>query len=322
MRILILIIMAVFVTSAHAESMAEKVDITPKIVSGNTADYENDWPFIVSVQVAMNGGAYWCGGSYIGDGYVLTAAHCFSAEDDMGGVYYGGSAETSVWYDSANFNDQKGLAVESYFVHPSWNSSLLKYDAVLLKLSSEPNITAVSVADDSLNATLVGERVEVAGWGTTTENGSPSDALLETSQTVISESQCINYLFGSNVQPVNEQYIGDWSLCAYDKVDQSDSCQGDSGGPLVYRGNGLTTLVGIVSWGPGCARVDQPAMYSNVSEIQPWINNVKAGNIGASVKPKDIEGTFSSGWGSKSSGSFSVFACFLLSVFFIRRRKI
>lgn len=32
-----------------------------------------------------------------------------------------------------------------------------------------------------------------------------------------------------------------------------DACQGDSGGPLVVNQDGLFVLVGVTSWGTGCA---------------------------------------------------------------------
>jgi secreted trypsin-like serine protease len=53
--------------------------------------------------------------------------------------------------------------------------------------------------------------------------------------------------------------------------------QGDSGGPLQLRAHSPMCdfeVVGIVSFGLGCAKRDTPAIYTRVSKYVPWIESV------------------------------------------------
>ncbi|XP_063382863.1 serine protease snake-like [Cydia fagiglandana] len=50
-----------------------------------------------------------------------------------------------------------------------------------------------------------------------------------------------------------------------------DTCQGDSGGPLQVRVGSLTSVIGVTSFGFGCARAGAPGVYTKVAAYSDWI---------------------------------------------------
>ena len=43
-------------------------------------------------------------------------------------------------------------------------------------------------------------------------------------------------------------------------------------GPLTYTVDGKTYVVGVVSWGDGCALPNLAGIYGRVTKVLPWIN--------------------------------------------------
>ena len=71
-------------------------------------------------------------------------------------------------------------------------------------------------------------------------------------------------------------------LCAY--APRKDTCQGDSGGPLTLKQDDRYILLGVTSYGRGCA-ADTAGIYARVQGFLPWIAGIVPGDLacGAAV---------------------------------------
>ena len=144
------------------------------------------------------------------------------------------------------------------------------HDIALLKLKEKVDLsihTPACLAPRDKDYT--GKTASVYGWGI--EEWSPgecvghthfSSVLKETTQTIISNEECekgsgsYKYCIDGSVEIIEvamDGTIEDDMLCGYNLG--TDSCQGDSGGPFTVEEDGEHTLVGVVSWGYGCAGV-------------------------------------------------------------------
>jgi trypsin len=108
-----------------------------------------------------------------------------------------------------------------------------------------------------------GTIVSAAGWGETAErNSAVPDHLRRVALTIAATRACKR---GSATPAA---YDTPSMLCA--SGPGRDTCAGDSGGPLVGTVAGQPVLVGITSFGYGCARIGHPGVYTRVSAIRGW----------------------------------------------------
>jgi trypsin len=154
--------------------------------------------------------------------------------------------------------------VSSVTVHPSYRSSGQDYDVAIWKLSSNV-ATSATIGYASLAAAnsdpAAGSTTTVAGWGALSEGGSAPTTLYKVSVPVVSRASCRSS-YGTSA-------ITDRMFCAGQTQGGKDSCQGDSGGPIV---NSAKVLVGLVSWGNGCAEPGYPGVYSRVGALRSFID--------------------------------------------------
>merc|ERR1712200_104021 len=106
----------------------------------------------------------------------------------------------------------------------------------------------------------------VSGWGTTSSGGWQPDKLMEVGVKTMSNAQCT----ASNTAYTPGQ-ITERMICASNPG--KDSCQGDSGGPLVTETGSFYTLIGVVSWGQGCAQSNAPGVYARVTSQLSWVKS-------------------------------------------------
>jgi len=225
--------------------------------------------------VSKGSSSVWCGASLISNKWILTAAHCTAGEKASKIQALLGEHN----YDDDSETNMVRANIQSIVDHSDYDSQTTDYDFSLLKMkdaidfSAYPHIRPVCLPVDASND-YSGFVATVTGWGTTASGGSVSNKLREVDVNVISNSQCKNdYSYSSS-------WITARMLCANVNGGGKDACQGDSGGPLVSSGDGdgVTAgqnyeLIGVVSWGSGCADADYPGVYARVTKELDWITS-------------------------------------------------
>lgn len=215
------------------------------IIGGEKAS-TRDHPWMV--HTTYNGKSY-CGGSLVAPTKVLTARHCFEKSTPT-------LHTAMLGRDNLKTNDGREVRVSAVWNHPDQDADIAVL--TLAEQLDQPLIPMATSADEALYRE--GVTATTLGWGDTAEqSGQGSDDLLKVEVPVVGEASC--------GESYPSEYKKDAEVCAGLKEGGRDSCQGDSGGPLVAGGK----LIGVVSWGEGCARPGKPGVYAKVSR---WVEDI------------------------------------------------
>ncbi|GAA3458518.1 secreted trypsin-like serine protease [Saccharothrix longispora] len=236
--------------------------LTPQVVGGTRAA-QGEFPWMVRLSMG-------CGGSMLTDQLVLTAAHCVTRT--------GNNTSITATYGSVDLQSSSRITRTSTYVHrsPTYNTST-GGDWAIIKLAAP--ITGASLLPIATTNAYNTGVFTVAGWGATSEGGGQSRYLLKANVDYIDDTTC------KNSDPYYSDLIPAAELCAGLPQGGVDTCQGDSGGPMFRRDNaGAWVQVGIVSHGNGCARPDNPGVYTEVSTFAAAINQAKA-DLGGGTNP-------------------------------------
>ncbi|CAH6787252.1 F11 [Phodopus roborovskii] len=235
--------------------------IKPRVVGG-TASVHGEWPWQVSLHITSPAQGHLCGGSIIGNQWILTAAHCFSGVEMYKNLRVYGDIvnQSEVNEDTAFFR------VQEIIIHDQYKMAENGYDIALLKLESAMNYTDSQrpiCLPSKGDRNVVYTECWVTGWGYTRSRGEIQSTLQKAKIPLVSNTECQT--------GYRDHKITNKMICAGYKEGGKDACKGDSGGPLSCKHNGVWHLVGITSWGEGCGQKERPGVYTNVAKFVDWI---------------------------------------------------
>ena len=205
--------------------------------------------------------------------WVLTAAHCVKSYKSTPKILKITAGDHDLTKKDPG---EQIVGVCRVIVHSGYKNNM--NDIALLKLCKpvklSKTVKLIKMAPKTLKVPT-SQTLGVAGWGATKEGGSGSDKLKKVFVKKVEFSACKKKYSNTN----------NGNICAGVAKGGKDSCQGDSGGPMWWSKNKIKYLVGVVSWGRGCARPGLPGVYAKVSYYRSWID----GKMGAKDDDEEHE---------------------------------
>ncbi|KAI1978477.1 hypothetical protein LOZ55_002604 [Ophidiomyces ophidiicola] len=226
---------------------------TGRIVGGKPA-HPGQFPSILSYSYFGRKG---CAAVLIKPGVAVTAAHCVFEWMIKHSTVRGG---TLIWNVG-----RRHVAVNSTLIHPKYERATHNSDIALLYLNdtiAEGAGIGYAELPEQGHDPKPGSKGTVAGWGRTAHKGPQSNILLYVDVPVRNRTTC------KKAHAEAKKLITENMVCAGEEG--KDSCQNDSGGP--FYESGTNKLIGIVSWGVGCASAKYGGVYTRVGMFRDWID--------------------------------------------------
>jgi secreted trypsin-like serine protease len=260
-------------TTSYAQYTERRV--TPKVINGDDAP-QGGYSWMVALLRADKSDsteAHFCGGTLIGSQHILTAAHCLLNDFDAV-ISDPREIEVSIGLRELPYDRGVRHKVRGFKIHPSFNRQTIENDIAIIKLAMPVSNQPLAVARQNYSELYApGTEAKILGWGMT-------DPQLPILPTILQEALVPIQSDRTCIDEIGRWYKPSSMLCAGVKAsnassdDGIDSCKGDSGGPLIVSdGAGGNKLVGITSWGLGCASPKVRGVYAEVAPHEDFTHS-------------------------------------------------
>lgn len=258
------------------------VAVTPSsAVIGGSDAAPGEFPSVAEIQFGAPGIVWFgCTGTLIDPTHVLSAGHCSSitkgASQGLVSSPVAWPPESiAVWIGSNKTGEGEQETVSSVSIPPEYLGLTDRNDISILTLAEPATLAPTQVAAGSERSIWdPGTLATIAGWGVTEEDAEEGPDTLQTAQVPITTDE---YCADAYSSEDGWDFDPETMVCAGYPEGGIDTCYGDSGGPLFAdAAAGVRRVVGVTSFGNGCAEPGYPGVYARVADtkLRTWVESV------------------------------------------------